>query len=866
MPGDSVVVARLFEQGGGQPLVEFPRVLAGLIGVFVLRVTTKEVDQGIPGGFSGLRVVAVGAGQPVEAFGAKERRVCRDRVAVESALDAFADGMRLLVILVGLEDEGYLDQRLRGEGGCGGVCDNGLEQWNRAFRGGKTAETGDAAMPRARRVFREFELPIQRLIVWEKTGIVLDEILILVEGAFGFSASLEHGGQGSLCLNCFRRIGPGMDQRVVRTGGAAQGAALFQVLGESQLFGRGGLGGTAEPAWLALDPLPHRFRLPGRGLVFRARSRRRCYGNGGRQQKRANSETETTHEAESMRGGCTGQAESLDSRKGSGTMPRMDHGGGCAAAGERAAGENAVKKVLIPTKLDKVAADLLRANGHYAVVQDDAGDVAALAAQHPDAYALIVRSEPVTAAIIDQLPQMKVVIRAGAGYNTIDTKHARKRGIDVMNTPGANANAVAEEVIALMLADARHLIKADASCRAGEWEKKAFMGREIAGKTVGIVGLGNIGRLVARRLSGFDVTLLGYDPMIARERAAEFGVTLTDLETLFERSDYVTLHIPETAETKKLVNETLLRKMKKGATLINCARAGVLDEAALRRVKPEKGLRFLNDVYPKDEPGPKSVADIADIMVPHLGASTKEANANAARRAAEQLIEYDEKGVTSYIVNRDIPEGLDEVYCTLAHTLAKVARAEVGREATLKMIETGFYGPLKSFGDWLIVPMVAALWEEFDRAMDAKAAVAFLKERGIEYVRRPTEDRKGFENSITVDLTASMDTAHLRKASVRGTVVENTVMLSRINDFDKLYFEPQGHTVVFQYKDRPGVVGRIGNSLAEAGVNIEDIRHSHNLATDESLAIMKVNRSVSDTLVQKIAQEIGALMAFRLDV
>ena len=291
-----------------------------------------------------------------------------------------------------------------------------------------------------------------------------------------------------------------------------------------------------------------------------------------------------------------------------------------------------MKKVLIPTKLDKVAQDLLKANGHYEVFQDDSGDIAALCSKHPDAYALIVRSEAVTAPLIDALPKLKVVIRAGAGYNTIDIKYARKKGVDVMNTPGANSNGVAEEVIALILADARHLIKADASCRVGEWEKKAFMGREVAGKTVGIGGLGNIGRLVAIRLAGFGCKFLGYDPLVSPEKAAQIDVELVDLETLFARSDYVSLHIPETPETKKLISTKLLSLMKKGATIINCARAGVIDEDALRKIKTEKGLRFLNDVYPKDEPGPKSVADIADIMVPHLGASTKEANLMAAKR------------------------------------------------------------------------------------------------------------------------------------------------------------------------------------------------------------------------------------------
>jgi D-3-phosphoglycerate dehydrogenase len=521
-----------------------------------------------------------------------------------------------------------------------------------------------------------------------------------------------------------------------------------------------------------------------------------------------------------------------------------------------------MKKVLIPTKLDKIAQEVLKANGHYAVFQDDAGDINLLVAKHPDAYALIVRSEEVTSAVIDNLPGLKVIIRAGAGFNTIDTKYARKRGIDVMNTPGANSNGVAEEVIALILADARHLIKADASCRAGDWEKKAFMGRELAGKTVGILGLGNIGRLLVRRLSGFGCTFIGYDPLVSAERAAEMDVELVDLETLFSKSDYVSLHIPETPETRKLVGAKLLGLMKKGATIINCARAGVVDEDALRKIKAERALRFLNDVYPKDEPGPKSVVDIADIMVPHLGASTREANAMAARRAAEQLIEFDEKGVTSYIVNRDIPEGLDEAYCVLAHTIARVAINILGKESNLKVIETSCYGSLKPFSSWLVVPVVSALWSDFARSMDAKAAVKFIESQGITCQNRDTDERKGFANSMTVDLTGSVDVSTLRQVSVRGTVTEGTVMISRIDQFEKLYFEPSGHVVCFQYKDRPGVVGRVGAALAEAKLNIEDVRHSHHAATDQSLAIFRLNAPAPDEVVRKIAKDIKAMMAF----
>ncbi len=520
-----------------------------------------------------------------------------------------------------------------------------------------------------------------------------------------------------------------------------------------------------------------------------------------------------------------------------------------------------MKKVLIPTKLDAIAAETLEAHEGFCVVQDAETGLETLVDAHPDAYALIVRSDKVTSGIIDRLPGLKVIVRAGAGYNTIDIKHARSRGVDVMNTPGANANAVAEEVVALMLADARHLIPADASTRAGKWEKSQFMGRELAGKTVGIVGLGNIGRLVARRLRGFDCEVLGYDPLVSHEKVRDAGVEPVELAELFRRADVVTLHIPETDETRGLVGEALLAGMKPGSTIVNCARAGIVDEGAMRVVKQRLKLRFLNDVYPSDAAGDKSVADIADIMVPHLGASTFEANRNAAQRAARQLIDLVEKGVTSFIVNRDIPEGLDEAYCELAFALARLGRNLLGCSVPLKMIETSIYGQLEPFGQWLLAPMISGIWEDLGRSVDHAAARAYLEEMGIEYINRPTDPAKGFENSLTIDLIGEQDDSTLKRVSVRGTVTEGVLMVSRINRFDRLYFEPVGPTLFFLYEDRPGVIATIGGKLAEAGINIEDMRNPHDPKTNRSLAILRVNRPVEAELFSAIGEEIQATSA-----
>ena len=525
------------------------------------------------------------------------------------------------------------------------------------------------------------------------------------------------------------------------------------------------------------------------------------------------------------------------------------------------------KKVLIPTKLDRVAREILKRHGNYTVHQDEGASLSDLATEHPDAHALIVRSEKVTADIIDAFPKLKVVVRAGAGFNTIDTDHARSKDIDVMNTPGANSNAVAEEVVALMLAHARHLVQADPSCRAGKWEKSSFMGSEITGKTLGILGFGHIGQLLAKRVSGFEMTVIAFDPIMSNDKAKEYGVELvSEPSEIFKQADYISLHIPENAHTRGMINAELFACMKDGAVLINCARAGIINEDDLRAARGEKTIGFLNDVYPKDVAGDKTVVDIADIMVPHIGASTREANHNAAQYAAKQLIALDEKGIGSAIVNRDLPPGLDRSYYELAHTLTQCLRQGFRDNSQLKLVQTFCYGDLEQFKEWLIVPIACALDPSFARSLDHKGALNRLNSRGIDYICGDGDQSKGYGNSITIDLVANGENdATLHRASIRGTVTDGHIMISRINDFDQLYIVPEGHMVCFIYEDRRGVLAEITGSLASSGINIDDVRNPHSSCGSDSIALLKVNHAVTDEVINAISDNIQAKIAFHIN-
>ncbi|MFW5996752.1 MAG: NAD(P)-dependent oxidoreductase [Lentisphaeria bacterium] len=511
-----------------------------------------------------------------------------------------------------------------------------------------------------------------------------------------------------------------------------------------------------------------------------------------------------------------------------------------------------MKNVLIPTSLKPVAKEILEEQG-FNVVQDSETPQDELFKQHPETEVIIVRSDKIDADAIDSLANLKLIVRAGAGYNTIDIKHARRQGVDVMNTPGANSNAVAEEVIALMLAHIRHIVPADQSVRSGKWEKKKFMGRELAGKTVGVVGLGNIGQLVVRRLKGFDCKIIGYDPAVSHAKARDLGVKCMPMEDVFKKADFITLHIPETEETKGVINKDLFDSMKEGAVLVNCARAGIINEDDLRQAKKEKDIGFCNDVYPKDEAGEKSVADIADVMLPHLGASTVEANTNAARRAAKQIIDYTEHGVTKYVVNSLVPPELDEIYLHLAYQVAFLARRFLGRRRSIRHVECSFYGDLQDYAEYFKAPIVAGISADFDALDEPAEAGEYLEEKGTSYEVRPVDESKGYGNSITLDLMEGDD--DIRSVSIRGTLTEGKTKIARLNDYDEIYFEPEGHTLLVEYEDRPGVLAFITRTLADYDINIIDIRAPQNDDATKALAVVKTDHKIPGDAVERIKKE-----------
>lgn len=523
-----------------------------------------------------------------------------------------------------------------------------------------------------------------------------------------------------------------------------------------------------------------------------------------------------------------------------------------------------MKTILIPTKLESVAADMLKASG-YNVIQDVDTPLAEQVLQHPDTIGLIVRSEKVTPEIIDSLPDLKLVIRAGAGYDNIDIVYARKKNVDVMNTPGANSNAVAEEVIAMVLTAYRHLVDADRTTREGLWEKKRYMGHELTRKTVGIIGLGNIGRLLVKRLQGFEPTLLGYDHFLARQRALNIGVVPSSLQEIFSTADIITLHVPGGPATKNMIGAELINMMKDGAVLVNCSRYGVVDEEALAAAKANgKKIMYLTDVHPKDAAGEKPSAAVADLLLPHLGASTYEANAMAARRAASQMTAYFADGDTSCVVNGERPEGLNPAHLHLAMMLSALCRKASGGKP-LRRIDCTFYGNLRSYRKWFTTHILEGALPDAEKGLMPAAADDSLREHGILFKAREPMDDKPYEDSITLDFYTEEDGKQV-VTGVRGLVAEGVPMVSRMGNFNGLYSSLKGNTLFLRYTDRPGVIAKIGNALAMAGINIDNIVAPNDHSTGEALAVVKTDKPVSDKQVQAIADAIEAISAFTLSL
>ena len=523
--------------------------------------------------------------------------------------------------------------------------------------------------------------------------------------------------------------------------------------------------------------------------------------------------------------------------------------------------------VLIAEELAPSALDVLGAD--FDVRHVDGADRAALLPALADADAVIVRSATtIDAEALAAAPGLKVVARAGIGLDNVDVPAATKAGVMVVNAPQSNVISAAEHAIALLLAVARRIPKADASLRAGEWKRSKFTGAELAGKTAGIVGLGRIGVLVAQRLSAFGMRLVAYDPYVPAGRAAQMGVRLLPLDELLHEADVVTIHLPKTKETAGLIGERELALMRPGAILVNAARGGLVDEHALAQALKDGRIGGAGvDVF-ATEPCTDSELFAFDNVVatPHLGASTVEAQDKAGTAVARSVklalsgefvpdaVNVQAGGVIAEEIRPALPlvEKLGQVLTGLAQELVTTLTVEVRGEIAVHDVN---------------VLKLAAL----------KGVFAPVVEEPVTYVNAPLI---ATDRGVDVDLTTSTESADYRSLiTLRGTLgtgetvtVSGTLLTPRqiervieVDGFD-VDLTPTDHLAFFRYHDRPGIVGAVGGILGDAGVNIASMQVSRTQQGGDALMALTVDSAIPEEALRGIAEAIGAHFARGVDL
>ena len=471
-------------------------------------------------------------------------------------------------------------------------------------------------------------------------------------------------------------------------------------------------------------------------------------------------------------------------------------------------------------------------------------------------HGLIVRSaSTVTAEVIAAAENLRVIGRAGVGVDNVNVDAATKRGIVVMNTPAGNNITTAEHAISMMLALARSIPQATASMKSGKWEKSRFTGSEVFNKTLGILGIGNIGSLVAERALGLKMRVIAYDPFISQQAAQRLGVELVSVDDLYARSDFISVHTPLNAETRGLVGATAFAKMKKGVRIINCARGGIVDEEALvAAINEGKVDGAAIDVFVKEPPPPDDPLLKLDqvIFTPHLGAATTEAQLNVAIAIAHQVVNYLTRGVIQDAVNVPSigPELLEVLgpYLTLCEKLGSLqgqVLTAAPEEVAIEYAGEVAQYDVKSLTLAVLRGLLARVVES--TAVNYVNAPAIARERGIRIVESKASESKGFSNLVTVSINTTKG-----PSIVAGAVFgQHVVRLVRINDF-YLDSSPEGFILMLHNRDVPGVVGAVGTLLGKAKVNIARLELGREKIGGMAISLIHVDGSIPDPVLEEL--------------
>lgn len=512
-------------------------------------------------------------------------------------------------------------------------------------------------------------------------------------------------------------------------------------------------------------------------------------------------------------------------------------------------------KVLVSDPLAKEGVDILK--GHKIKVTEVSKLSEAELAKKIKGYdALIVRSgTTVTKKIIQAADNLKVIGRAGVGLDNVDVAAASKKGIVVMNAPAGNTISTAEHAFSLMLSLSRNIPQANHSVKEGKWDRKKFMGVELYGKTLGIVGLGRIGAEFAKRAHSFGMKILAFDPFLSEEKAKSLNIEPVSLDKLLKYSDFITIHTPLTEETRHLLDEKAFKKMKKGVRIINAARGGIIDEKALaKNLKSGKVAGAALDVYETKEKPPvdSPVADMDKVVTtPHLGASTEEAQINVAidmaRTVADALLGKGYRNAANVPAMEE--EALETIapFVNLAERLGSIQAQLI--DEPIKTITVNYIGEIANVDVSVITrALMKGIFNPIlEEEVNYVNALLIAQERGIKVTERKTAKITDFANLISVEF----DTGK-KKHFIMGTLFTNKE--PRIIKIDKYYVEaiPEGYMLFVSNNDVPGVVGRIGTILGKGGINIAEMSFGRDKKTGEAISLLNVDSEIPKAVMTKL--------------
>jgi D-3-phosphoglycerate dehydrogenase len=507
-------------------------------------------------------------------------------------------------------------------------------------------------------------------------------------------------------------------------------------------------------------------------------------------------------------------------------------------------------RILIAESLAPGAVKLLQQQPGWEVIVSNPKEFT----QHlSGADALIVRSAvTVDKAVMAAAPNLRVIGRAGVGVDNVDLPAATAAGILVMNTPGGNAVSVAEHALALMLSLARSIPNASASVKSGKWEKRKFLGTELRAKTLGVIGLGSIGREVVKRAAAFEMNIIAHDPYVHSQTAKDVGVALVDLPTLYAESDYITLHTALTPESFQLLSRDAFSKMKKGARIVNCARGELIDQAALVEALTSGQLSGAAlDVFESEPPPPNDpiLAIESLVATPHIGGSTEEAQETVGMRIAQQIVEYLESGAALHAVN--LPALTPEQYKTLgpygrlAERLGSFASyISTGNPKAVRLV---YFGKIAELNTHLVrnAGLAGVLQRSLARKANSINAMQIAGDRGLTVAERH-EKRAAHIDSVRLDLETDTGIT-----SVEGAVVMDQPRLVQI---DGTHCEAtlEGNLTFVKSADVPGVIGYIGDVFGKNGVNIATFSLGRKEAGTEAISVIQTDEPIPETVLAEL--------------